>query len=115
MTNRQRERMLREELHRSEKFMSWTLNVGKVGKGETYSYKGETYTNLITEATEKHYTILEIANMWGISADLARDTFRNVPGVIFFERPGTRTKRSYSTMRVPESVVEQVYNRLRKR
>jgi hypothetical protein len=75
------------------------------------------YTNQVGGKTirEKHYTILEIADMWGISADLARDTFRNEPGVIVFERPGTKTKRAYSTIRVPESVAETVYNKMRRR
>jgi hypothetical protein len=63
-------------------------------------------------ASERHYTIAEIAEAWGISVDLARDTFRHELGVVRFDRPGTRVKRSYSTFRVPESVMVRVHARL---
>jgi hypothetical protein len=107
--------VLREQLQRSQKFVSWRKPTPFLGR--TYVYRGPTYTNQVggKSVTEKHYTILEIANMWGVSADLARDTFKDEPGVLVFERPGTRTKRTYSTMRVPESVLVAVHTRMSRR
>jgi hypothetical protein len=78
--------------------------------GPTYSARGRNHTNLIVP--EKHYTVAEIAKQWGISVDLARDTFCDEPGVLTFERPRTRVKRGYSTMRIPESVLVRVHTRL---
>lgn len=65
--------------------------------------------------TDKHWTVNEVAERWGVSVDLIRDVFKDEDGVLIFERPGTRTKRSYSTMRIPESVLERVYSKLSKR
>ena len=64
---------------------------------------------------EKHWNVVEVAEQWGISTDLVRDIFKDEDGVLIFERPGTRTKRSYSTMRIPESVLERVYNEMSRR
>src|SRR6516162_4365871 len=91
---------LRQQLQQSKKFVSWKKPNPFLG--QTYSYRGKVYTNQVggKPVTEKHYSILDIASMWGISSDLARDTFKDEPGVLVFERPGTRTKRAYSTIRV---------------
>lgn len=64
---------------------------------------------------ERHWNVGEVAQQWGISTDLVRDIFQNEDGVLIVERPGTRTKRHYSTMRIPESVLERVYNQLSRR
>ena len=50
------------------------------------------------EMTEKHWSVAEVADQWGISTDLVRDIFKDEDGVLIVERPGTRTKRSYSTV-----------------
>lgn len=44
-----------------------------------------------------------------------RDVFKDEDGVLIVERPGTRTKRAYSTIRISESVLERIYNKLSKR
>lgn len=41
--------------------------------GTPYTYAGVTHKNLIV--SEKHYTVAKIAEQWGISVDVARDTF----------------------------------------
>ena len=64
---------------------------------------------------DKHWSAAEVAEQWGISTDLVRDIFKDEDGVLIVERPGTRTKRSYSTMRIPESVLERVYNEMSRR
>ncbi len=69
-------------------------------------------TEKTAPANERHYSIAEIAEQWNISVDLARDVFRNEPGVLRILRPGTRFKRCYSTFRVPESVMLRVHTRL---
>jgi hypothetical protein len=63
-------------------------------------------------STEKHYTAIEVGHMWGISTDLARDLFRDEPGVLRIERPETRRKRGYLTIRIPQSVVDRVHVKL---
>jgi hypothetical protein len=109
-----------EELLRSPSFLSWSPEQKSkstkpptisLGRGITFIYRGKTYKNH-APANERHYTIAEIAEQWGISTDLARDTFRDEAGVLKFDRPGSRVKRSYSTMRVPESVMIRVHTRL---
>jgi hypothetical protein len=108
-----------QELLRTESVLSWSLNQAELQTvpatsmkfaGKPYAYTGTTYKNLIV--SEKHYTIAEIAEQWGISTDLARDTFADEPGVLTFDRPRTRVKRGYSTMRIPESVLVRVHTRL---
>jgi hypothetical protein len=64
---------------------------------------------------EKHWSVNDVAKQWGVSPDLIRDVFKDEDGVLIFERPRTRTKRAYSTMKIPDSVLERVYNELSKR
>lgn len=90
-----------EILRSSEKFRAWK-------KPEPAAYRSYLMK-------EPHYTAAEVAEQWGVSVDLVRDTFRDEPGVLLIERPGTRVKRSYATMRIPESVLDRVYNQLSKR
>jgi hypothetical protein len=113
------ETALLEELLQSKAFRNWSPAPKSesakpptisMGRGRSFTYSGKRYTNLVVN--EKHYTIAEIAEQWGISTDLARDTFRNEDGVLKFDRPGSRVKRSYSTLRVPESVMVRVHTRL---
>ncbi len=64
-------------------------------------------------ALEKHYSIPEVAELWGLSTDKVRELFRDVPGVIKIGSPETRHKRGYITLRIPESVVQRVHSQLR--
>lgn len=62
---------------------------------------------------ERHYTVAEIAEMWNLSPDAVRGLFKNEPGVLIFKDAGPfRSKRRYTTLRIPASVVERVYRRL---
>jgi hypothetical protein len=63
-------------------------------------------------ACERHYKPQEIADLWGWSVKTVIRTFREESGVLKIERPGTRTKRSYSQISVPESVLLRVHQRL---
>jgi hypothetical protein len=58
---------------------------------------------------EKHYSVPEIAEAWGLGVDTVRDLFKNRPGVFKIERPETRFKRGYTVLRVPETLMRKVY------
>jgi hypothetical protein len=63
---------------------------------------------------ERHYSVQQIANLWGLSNDAIRDLFRREPGVLAIGHDGGRGKRAYQTLRVPESVLQRVYRRFTK-
>jgi hypothetical protein len=65
------------------------------------------------EATfERHFSVDELAELWGMSDDFVRRLFLHEPGVVIFRhpRPG---RRVYRTLRIPESVAQRVHTRLR--
>lgn len=68
---------------------------------------------------EKHYSPQELAETWGLSDSKVRRMFEHEGGVLLVGEPshrlGTKLKRRYYTMRIPESVVARVYERLRSR
>lgn len=63
--------------------------------------------------TERHYTIEELAEMWGLSKDTITQMFENESGVFDASRnPHGRKdgrKRRHRKLMVPESVVIRVY------
>ena len=63
---------------------------------------------------ERHYSVEELAEKWGLSIDFVRRLFLREAGVVVFwrQQPG---KRVYRTLRIPESVVERVHRRMTKR
>jgi hypothetical protein len=61
---------------------------------------------------EVHFSVIQISKLWNISPDLARDLFRAEPGVLRIERPAGRFKRVYTTLRIPQSVLNRVATRL---
>lgn len=63
-------------------------------------------------ATEKHYSVEEVAELWNLSRDTVRRIFATEDGVMRITRPGTRYKRAHTTLRVPESVLFRVHKRL---
>ena len=69
-------------------------------------------------AIEKHYSVKDVAAMWSLSDEAIRRLFRGEPGVIKLAaveaRPKVR-KRDYVTLRIPESVVLRVHEKLRHR
>jgi hypothetical protein len=58
-------------------------------------------------ALEKHYTVLELADLWQLSPDTIRALFHNTPGVLRIVRPERRNKRGYTSLRIPESVAQK--------
>ncbi len=63
-------------------------------------------------ATERHYTIGEIAKLWHLDYKTVRRMFENEPGVLVFGPGERRHKRSHISMRVPESVMLRVHRRM---
>jgi hypothetical protein len=63
--------------------------------------------------SEKHFTVKDIAEVWNLSPVAVRRLFLNEPGVLVIgRRQADRRKRIYRTLRIPESVVSRVMNRL---
>jgi transcriptional regulator GlxA family with amidase domain len=67
-----------------------------------------------SEAFEKNYSILEIAEMWSLSERTIRRMFSEEDGIVNWKHPESRRKRGYQTLRIPESVMLRVYQRIRK-
>jgi hypothetical protein len=62
-------------------------------------------------AFERHFSVEELAEVWGMSEDFVRRLFVREPGVVIFHnaRPG---RRVYRTLRIPESIAERVHRRM---
>jgi hypothetical protein len=61
---------------------------------------------------QRHYTADQVAKMWNLSTDTVRRLFQGEDGVLKIVRPGNRYKRTYVTLRIPESVLNRVYRRI---
>jgi hypothetical protein len=59
-----------------------------------------------------YYTVDEIAAMWKVSRDTVRRLFRNESGVLAISPRRRRGTRSYTTLRVPQSVLDRVHRKL---
>jgi hypothetical protein len=66
-------------------------------------------------AFEKHFSIKEIAALWGFSPGRVRSIFRDRSDVLRLGHAETLHKNCYVSIRVPESVVNRVYAELQKR
>jgi hypothetical protein len=64
------------------------------------------------DVEERHYTPQDLAEAWGVSTETVRQIFREEPGVLKIGKPGTRSKRGYFTLRIPQEVAERVHRRL---
>jgi hypothetical protein len=59
--------------------------------------------------TEKHYSVSEVAAMWGLSDDSIRRLFAKEPGVLVIGSEERLHKRKRKTLRIPESVLKRVH------
>lgn len=66
------------------------------------------------KAMERHYSLEQIGELWGLSTRTVRKMFENEPGIIVFGNTGSLKRRRYLTLRVPESVLLRVHRRLRR-
>jgi hypothetical protein len=64
-------------------------------------------------ALEKHYSVADLSQLWGLSEKTIRRMFCDEPGVVKWGHEEHRFKRGYMTLRIPESVVHRVHRRLR--
>lgn len=62
---------------------------------------------------EKHYSVVELAQLWNLSEKTIRRMFEKEPGVLQWGKLESRSKRGYTTLRIPESVALRVHRRLR--
>jgi transcriptional regulator GlxA family with amidase domain len=53
-----------------------------------------------TEAFERHYSILELAEMWSLSERTIRRMFDGEEGVMNWAHAESRRKRRYQTLRI---------------
>jgi hypothetical protein len=63
-------------------------------------------------ALERHYKVVELAELWGMSPKLIRKIFGSQPGVLKIDRPELLHKRGYCSLYIPESVVLSVHQSL---
>jgi alpha-galactosidase len=68
--------------------------------------------NAVVPAQERHFTIAELSERWFFSKNTIRRLFSQEPGVVKIARPQTRSKRGYTSMRIPERIAERVHRRL---
>lgn len=69
----------------------------------------------IAAARERLLKVTDVAAMWGLSAVSVRRLFLQEPGVLVLGRSEPQSKlrkRVYRTLRIPESVVARVRQRL---
>jgi len=64
-------------------------------------------------SVERHFSPAEIGELWNLSADCVRKIFENEPGVLAIgNAQPKRGKRSYTTLRIPQSVLDRVHRRM---
>jgi hypothetical protein len=62
-------------------------------------------------STERHWDVASIALLWNVSRDTVRRMFQNEPGVLVLGGLSKGRKRRYTTLRIPQSVLERVYRK----
>ena len=60
---------------------------------------------------ERHYSVRELSDAWGVSANTVRRIFEQEAGVLRIGKSFRRGRRGYVTIRIPESVVARVHQR----
>ena len=58
---------------------------------------------------ERHYSPAEVAKLWCLDVETIRRLFENESGVL-----ALRARRRYTTLRIPQSVLERVYRRFQR-
>jgi hypothetical protein len=69
-----------------------------------------------TEATELHFTVPQVAVMWGLSDETIRRLFADEPGVIKLgSSRSTLDRRRKVRLSIPLSVLQRVHRKLSER
>jgi hypothetical protein len=75
-------------------------------------------SNVVTSSSPALITYLSVAQVagaWGLSEEKIRELFRDDDEVLKIGEGEKRFKRAYITLRIPESAVLRVQDRLRRR
>ena len=66
---------------------------------------------------EQHFTPQEVAEKWKVSTDTVIRALAGVPGVLVFgsDEPKSGRMRGKRTIRIPESVLQEIYARRTRR
>jgi hypothetical protein len=94
------------ELSKSEKFLNWRRESDQVFAKQALSADSFFFV------AEKHFAPAELAEAWGVSIETIRSIFREEPGVLKIGKTGSKYRRGYVTLRIPEDVAERVHRRL---
>ncbi len=62
-------------------------------------------------AVERHYSVPEVATLWGISEKTVRRLFDGEDGVLRWGSGETARKRRYQNLRIPQSILVRVHHR----
>lgn len=60
----------------------------------------------------QHYSVAQVAKMWGLSDDAVRRIFEKEPDVLVLAEKRHVSRRIYRTLRIPAFVIERVHKRL---
>ena len=60
---------------------------------------------------ERHYSVADVSMLWSLSPDAVRRLFADEPGVLVLGDRSAAHKRRYTTLRIPESVLQRVHRR----
>jgi hypothetical protein len=94
------------ELRASSKFREWKPSYST----PVTQTPGIEKSNLLKD--ERHFTPQELSELWNVSVQTIRAIFQREEGVLKIGRDGTRSRRRYKTIRIPESVADRVHTRL---
>jgi hypothetical protein len=98
------------EAKTSQKFRDWKSTLAVRAAAASRRPPHIEQSDLLKD--EKHFTPQELAVTWGVSVQTIRELFKNEEGVLKIGPDGTRTRRRYKTLRIPESVADRVHTRL---
>jgi hypothetical protein len=65
-------------------------------------------------AFEKHYSVKDLAALWGFSERTIRRIFAEESGVVEWCQEERRSKRAYRSWRIPESVALRVHRKMKR-
>lgn len=65
----------------------------------------------MSEAVEKHFTVAQVSELWGLSPGVVASLFRNEPDVLKIRigRVMSRSKKTRERLRIPESALLRVH------
>ena len=65
-------------------------------------------------AAERHYAPTDVAALWSLDVETIRRIFLREPGVVVLQSPAKKGRRQYRTIRIPQTVLERVHQRLQR-